>query len=355
MMKLVYLFCLLLMEMPVWAQISSKPSVAASIEMQYQQAKKEYAAFEKEHGGTVQTANVRMHYLTWGNPKNTPFIWAHGSLTHSYELLDLAQTIADAGYYLIAIDQYGHGKTPFPTHETSLYHAADDIKVLLDSLKIEQAVIGGFSRGGFIAAAFYQSYPDRVKALVLEDGGSVAFNTFYHRMPDTLLNKKMTDSKLPAALDQLYNGTYATALDAYKSLYDPSAGGTQFEILSIVKPEGDKWITYKGLMPFFGMKDEEQFRKLILKPNSLDLYGASITMVQPKIIFRNLKVPMLILDPVSANDPMPFEKENSALAQQFPALVKRIAYADVEHNIHYAQPKQFCKDVIAFLDSIVKR
>jgi pimeloyl-ACP methyl ester carboxylesterase len=354
MMKVFQLFFLTLLGFSVVAQTPAKKESSAADKRHYRQAKREYLAFEKEHGGFVQTNNVRMHYLTWGNPKNSPLIWAHGSLTHSYELMEVAQQITAAGYYLIAIDQYGHGKTPFPVHETSLYHAADDIRVLMDTLKLKQAVIGGFSRGGFIAAAFYQSYPDRVRALVLEDGGSVAFNTYYHRMPEALLTEKILDSKLPLALDQLYNGNFATEQEAYESLYDPSAAGNQFEILSIVNKSSDHWITYQGLMPFFGMKDEKQFRSLITKPNSLDLYAGSITMVQPQIIFRNLAVPVLILDPVHVNDPMPFEKENIALAKKFPRLITRIEFQDVEHNVHHARPKEFCTAIIEFLNSIVQ-
>lgn len=342
---------LALISSPVIAQTTAE----SNIKVHYQQAKKEYQAFEHEHGRYVQTSNVRMHYLTWGDPKNIPVIWAHGSLTSGYEVMNIAKKITDAGYYLIAIDYYGHGKTPIPDKEVSLYHTADDILVLMDSLKINKAVIGGFSRGGYIAAAFYQSYPDRVQALVLEDGGSVAFNTFNHSMSDEDLDKKISGSTLPKEAEQLYNGSYNSEMEAYQSLYDPSAGGSQFEILATVKQKNGKWITYAGLSSFLGMGDEDQYRNLILKPNRLPLYGASITMVQPKIIFRNLKVPVLILDPVSANDPMPFKKDNIALADRFPKLITRIEYQGIEHNIHYAQPEKFSKDVIRFLNSVSQR
>lgn len=352
MIKLFSTLFIVIFGLPTFAQsVSNKVDAAAEVKKRYEQAKKEYLAFEQEHGHFVQTPNVRMHYLTWGNPKNTPLIWAHGSLTHSYELMDVAGKIAAAGYYLIAIDYYGHGKTPLPDHEVSVYHTADDMRVLMDTLQIRKAVIGGFSRGGFIAAAFYQSYPERVKALILEDGGSVAFNTYHHSLTGQQLNQKIKASQPSAEALKIYEGYYASEIEAYQSLYDATAGGTQFEILSIVKPKGSQWITYAGLSEFFGMNGEDQFRRLILKPNSLPLYAASVTMVQPRIIFRNLAVPMLILDPVSADDPMPFEKDNIALAAKFPQLITRIEYPGVVHNIHYAQPGKFIKDIIAFLQN----
>ena len=200
------------------AQTSSPKGDAVAVRARYQEAKKEYLAFEREHGHYVQTPNVRMHYLTWGNPKNTPLIWSHGSLAHSYELMDVAKMITEAGYYLIALDYYGHGKTPLPDHEVSVYHSADDILVLMDSLNIKKAIIGGFSRGGFIAAAFYQSYPERVKALILEDGGSVAFNTYYHSLTDQELNQKIKSNLPSAEALKIYEGFYASEREDRKSV-----------------------------------------------------------------------------------------------------------------------------------------
>jgi pimeloyl-ACP methyl ester carboxylesterase len=46
---------------------------------------------------------------------------------------------------------------------------ADDLRALLDHLSVQQAVLAGFSMGGYITFAFYRKYRDRVKALVLAD------------------------------------------------------------------------------------------------------------------------------------------------------------------------------------------
>jgi pimeloyl-ACP methyl ester carboxylesterase len=44
---------------------------------------------------------------------------------------------------------------------------AADLRALLDSLNVKQAVIGGLSMGGYVALAFIAQYPDRVKGLIL--------------------------------------------------------------------------------------------------------------------------------------------------------------------------------------------
>jgi pimeloyl-ACP methyl ester carboxylesterase len=51
----------------------------------------------------------------------------------------------------------------------SIDDAADHIAGLLDRKGIDRAVIGGLSRGGYIALAFARRHPDRVSALVLCD------------------------------------------------------------------------------------------------------------------------------------------------------------------------------------------
>ncbi|MBB5622619.1 pimeloyl-ACP methyl ester carboxylesterase [Pedobacter cryoconitis] len=337
------------------SKLMAQSRTAPDMEQLYTEANSSYRKFESIHGGYVQTDNVLMHYLCWGNPKNTPLIWSHGSFSHSYELADLARLLTDGGYYLIAVDYYGHGQTPVPEKEVSLYNSADDIRVLMDSLKIDQAIIGGFSRGGYIAAAFYQSYPERVKALILEDGGSVAFNTFNHRMSEEALEIKIKSMAPEQGVSSIYEASFDSPAAAYQSLYDKSAGGLQFELLNIVKRKGNQWITYAGLNDFFCMKDDQQFKSLVLKPNNSPLYGASITMVQPKIIFRNLHIPLLILDPVADHDPMPFEKDNIALANQFPGLITRVEFAGIEHNIHYEKPAQFSQELLKFLGIVQKQ
>jgi pimeloyl-ACP methyl ester carboxylesterase len=51
----------------------------------------------------------------------------------------------------------------------SIDQAADHVARVLDQRRIERAVVGGLSRGGYIALAFARRHPDRLSALVLCD------------------------------------------------------------------------------------------------------------------------------------------------------------------------------------------
>ena len=71
-------------------------------------------------------------------------------------------------YRVIAPDLRGFGKSSETDGEAiSMDQYAADMKALLDSLNVPQAVIGGISMGGYIALAFYANYPDHVKGLIL--------------------------------------------------------------------------------------------------------------------------------------------------------------------------------------------
>ncbi len=73
-----------------------------------------------------------------------------------------------ASYQVITPDLRGHGETTV-TETATMDEMASDVAALLDELKIERAVIGGLSMGGYVTLAFYKKFPQRVRALVLAD------------------------------------------------------------------------------------------------------------------------------------------------------------------------------------------
>ncbi|GFO62698.1 alpha/beta fold hydrolase [Geomonas paludis] len=74
------------------------------------------------------------------------------------------QPIADAGFRVIAPDLRGFGASDAPAGGYSMERFADDIIAILDALKIDKAVIGGMSMGGYILMNLLERYPDRVRA-----------------------------------------------------------------------------------------------------------------------------------------------------------------------------------------------
>ncbi len=77
-------------------------------------------------------------------------------------------------YRVIAPDLRGFGRSSETDGEAvTMDQYAADLKSLLDSVNIPQAVVGGISMGGYIALAFYAQYADRVKGLILANTRAV--------------------------------------------------------------------------------------------------------------------------------------------------------------------------------------
>lgn len=72
---------------------------------------------------------------------------------------------------LIAPDLRGRGDSVGVTGPSSVARHAADLIAVLDHLGLDAVPVCGMSMGGFVAVELATAYPDRVKSLVLVDGG----------------------------------------------------------------------------------------------------------------------------------------------------------------------------------------
>jgi pimeloyl-ACP methyl ester carboxylesterase len=69
-----------------------------------------------------------------------------------------------AGCRVITPDLRGFGESELSSDTVSMDTYADDIVALMDFLKIDKAVVGGMSMGGYVLLNLLERYPDRVAA-----------------------------------------------------------------------------------------------------------------------------------------------------------------------------------------------
>jgi len=333
------------------AQTDSTNTKTVDLQKAFQETVKKYEAFEVEHGHYIQTPNVKMHYLTWGKFTSRPIVWVHGTGSNCYEAALFADSLAKNGYYIIAIDYYGHGKTPFPTNEVSIFSVADDIYSLLNKLKIKKTIIGGWSRGGSIATAFYDAYPAMVSGIVLEDGGSVGWTRPYNKMEQKeMLNKLTADAEKYGPIPS--QKMYSSLFDAFCK-YQSDGKISLNDFHSLNKSSAGQWAMNPGLDKWLGEDSLELFTKYTLRPTEAPLFEYSTSSLEPKIVFRNLKVPLLIFDPIDSTDVFKdFEEDNRLLKQQHPKWITHLVYENTGHGVKYQHPERFYKDLIIFLGSI---
>jgi len=108
-------------------------------------------------------------------PANGPVvILLHGWPYDIYSFVDVAPLLASSGYRVIVPYLRGYGTTRFLSDDTMRNGqqsvVALDIIALMDALKIQSAVIGGFDWGARTACVIAALWPQRCKALVSVSG-----------------------------------------------------------------------------------------------------------------------------------------------------------------------------------------
>lgn len=101
---------------------------------------------------------------------NEPLICIHGITAQHRAFNALARTLGEE-YELVGIDLRGRGDSEKPESGYGLGAHAGDVVRVLDHLGLEDAVLVGHSMGAFVGLQVALSNPDRVRALVLLDGG----------------------------------------------------------------------------------------------------------------------------------------------------------------------------------------
>ena len=115
----------------------------------------------------AEVGGQRLHYEDTGG-EGLPLVLGHGFLMDSDMFEPQVRALAEVRR-IITWDQRGHGRTVSTTEPFTYWDSADDLAGLLDHLKVERAVVGGMSQGGFIALRFALAHPERTAGIVLID------------------------------------------------------------------------------------------------------------------------------------------------------------------------------------------
>ncbi|MGI9050221.1 MAG: alpha/beta fold hydrolase [Rubrobacteraceae bacterium] len=99
-----------------------------------------------------------------------PIVALHG-ITSQHRAFNAAARYLASSRGIVGMDLRGRGDSGKPDSGYGLEAHAADVICLLDHLGLERAVICGHSMGAFVALHTAISFPNRVEALVLLDGG----------------------------------------------------------------------------------------------------------------------------------------------------------------------------------------
>jgi non-heme chloroperoxidase len=122
----------------IFAQVKRSPASAG---------RAEYIEVEK---------NVKLHVVDLGEGK--PIVLIHGWPLNNAMYENQYQYLVKKGFRVIGISLRGFGKSDRPYGKYDFDVFSDDIKVVLEKLKIENAVLGGFSMGGAVITHYMAKY-----------------------------------------------------------------------------------------------------------------------------------------------------------------------------------------------------
>ena len=122
----------------------------------------------------VDAGLLNVGYAEAGPINGPAVILLHGWPYDIHSYVDVAPLLASAGYRVIVPYLRGYGSTRFRSSETfrngQQAVVALDVIALMDALKIQKAIIGGFDWGSRTADIVAALWPERCKALVAVSG-----------------------------------------------------------------------------------------------------------------------------------------------------------------------------------------
>jgi pimeloyl-ACP methyl ester carboxylesterase len=122
----------------------------------------------------IDAGLLNVGYVEAGLANGGAVILLHGWPYDIHSYVDVAPLLASQGYRVIVPYLRGYGTTQFLSSETfrngQQSVVALDVIALMDALKIEKAVIGGFDWGARTADIMAALWPERCKAIVSVSG-----------------------------------------------------------------------------------------------------------------------------------------------------------------------------------------
>jgi pimeloyl-ACP methyl ester carboxylesterase len=119
---------------------------------------------------TLYGQELRMAYMDvapLGTPNGHTVVLFHGNNFAGFYFGNVIDALRKEGFRVVVPDQMGYGRSSKAIIPYNFHDWARNTRLVLQSLKIDKAMIVGHSMGGMLAARFATQYPDITERLVL--------------------------------------------------------------------------------------------------------------------------------------------------------------------------------------------
>lgn len=188
---------------------------------------------------------IPLHYVTWGM-RTTPeraVLLIHGITASSQYWNVTGPALAAQGWYVIAPDLRGRGLSGKPPHGYSITQHASDMLALCDALDLPVVNVIGHSLGAQIALFLAAIHPQRVRRVILGDGGGEVPDDWAQTVASSVTRLGTVYPSLDAYLDAVRHA----AVYSWSGFWD-----TYFRYDAEVHADG----TVTSRMPKFALIEE---------------------------------------------------------------------------------------------------
>lgn len=158
-----------------------------------------------------------LYYLVHGKSEGDTIVLING-FSAPLEMWSPTVPALVADYRVVSYDLRGHGRSDVPLGGYDLITQAEDLRGLLDHLRIERAHLVGDAAGGGIAVELALGYPDRVQSLTLigtrihgwkEPAGSVPPATEEEEAYNQEFQRRFKEESLSEILEWWWRGEWS--------------------------------------------------------------------------------------------------------------------------------------------------
>jgi pimeloyl-ACP methyl ester carboxylesterase len=149
--------------------------------------------------GFVESDKVKLQYLDWGGDGQV-LILICGAGDTPFLFEDLAEQLSGQ-FHVIGYSRRNHGKSESREDKYDNETLVADLKLLLDSLKVDRANLLGWSLGGNEITGFAIKYPDRVARLIYFESGYDLSDGGFAKIVSNIPKPYLPDSSIMQSLD----------------------------------------------------------------------------------------------------------------------------------------------------------
>lgn len=286
----------------------------------------------------LTTSNTRVRVCEWGRKENPTIICLHGLGGTNLSFLELGELLKDK-YYIISIDLPGHGKTSAFDNDEE-YRIPNLIKWISDVIELvekDRFYILAHSWGGCIALHYAAQYPEKVKKILLLDGGYHIKQIQYDYFKN--IDQSQLKFKPDCSLED--------EISSYKADFDGYVFSNWNDFLEVERNNYLRWSEGLELAAKDLMKEEAGTIRFCASGDTARGAIKSMYNFPTDVIYDNLETPILLLQ---ATIPASWNEIRNILVEAFQkntnALVKKV---EMSHLLHWDNPFLIAEEVIEWM------